>query len=86
MLSNSNNPLEQPTLSHLLWSSYETNQDNLSLMTGNKHSINKDQVQIDGLKIDPNPINPILPSTPNPINDVAIELSKKYRRNHMKME
>ncbi len=85
MLSNLDKPLEPLTLSCVSCCSYETNQDNLDSMTGNKQSIILDPVQMNGLKTNTNHINPILPPSPNPINDEAIGTSKKHGCNHIKV-
>ncbi len=49
----------------------------MNFITSKKESINPHPVQIDGPKIDPNPINLILPLALNRFNYVAIRVSKK---------
>ncbi len=77
-------PLEPPSLSRLSYRSFQTHEDNLNFSTGNKELINPDQEQLDIWKMDPNNINPILPPSPKPFNNVAIGTPKKHRQNHMK--
>ncbi len=72
MLSNFGNLPEQPILSHLLYRSYEIHQDDMNVLVGVKESINPHTVQMNGWKMNPNPINPILSPTPNSCNDVDI--------------
>ncbi len=55
-------------LSCLSCSRYATHQDYMKDFIGDKESVNPDQVQLHGCKMDPNPINPILPPTPKPFD------------------
>ncbi len=79
------NVMEPPILSCSSCSSYETHQDDMNGLMGNRESNNPGQEQLHRCKMDPNTINPILPPTPKPFNDVVVETQKKHRCNGMKM-